>query len=446
MITITGSPSISSGGSISFNGSSQYLALASNAAFAFGTSDFTIETWIYPNNLSGRLWFFDSNTDNVDLNGNGGIYYYGSGGVYNSATNTVITVGAWHHIALVRASGTVTLYVNGSSVMSQNGIGYNSASNRAMEIAYSSSQGNGYFNGLMTNFRVVKGAAVYTSAFTAPTNPLTAITNTQLLLSVTSSGTLVTDSSTNNLTVTNTGSATYSSTTPIVSSAGGGIKITGGVSIQSEVVAVSSGSLLFSGSNYLSVAGGTGTSMGTSDFTWECWVYPTSSANYQAFIDTRTNPLSGGDTSGFYFGTNTGTLTPMYYTNGLQLASSRNITLNAWNHVALTRASGTVTIWVNGASGGTKSDTTNLTEQRVFIGSGGLGLYLTGRISNLRMAKGTVIYTTTFTPPTSPLTAISGTQLLLNTTNDANFLKDSSTNNFTVTNNGSVTSSSLNPF
>jgi hypothetical protein len=186
--------------------------------------------------------------------------------------------------------------------------------------------------------------------------------------------------------------------------------------------------------------------MSTGDFTWECWVYPTSSSGYQAFIDSRTNPLSGGDTTGFYFGTNINTLTPMYYTNGLQLASSINITLNAWNHVALTRNSGTVTLWVNGVSGGTKSDTTNLTEQRVFIGSGGLGLYLTGRISNLRIVKGTAVYTSAFTPPTTAVTAITNTQLLLNTTYDANFLKDNSTNNFTVTNNGSVTSSALAPF
>lgn len=64
----------------------------------------------------------------------------------------------------------------------------------------------------------------------------------------------------------------------------------------------------------------------------------------------------------------------------------------------------------------------------------------------------------TITPPTSALTNTQSagtnisaittgqTQLLLNTTNDANFLKDSSDNNFTVTNNGSVTSSALNPF
>jgi hypothetical protein len=208
------------------------------------------------------------------------------------------------------------------------------------------------------------------------------------------------------------------------------------------------GSAQFSGSNYLSVAGGSGTAMGTGDFTWECWVYPTSSSDYQCFIDTRTQPLEGGDNTGFFFGTNFNTLAPIYYTTSLQLESTESITLNAWNHVALTRNSGTVTLWVNGVSGGTQSNSTDLTEQRVLIGGDGLGaaLNLTGNISNLRMVKGTAVYTVPFTPPTAPLTAISGTQLLLTTPNDANFLVDSSTNNFTVTDNGAVTSSALTPF
>jgi len=139
------------------------------------------------------------------------------------------------------------------------------------------------------------------------------------------------------------------------------------------------------------------------------------------------------------------------------------MTLNAWNHVALTRNSGTVTLWVNGASGGTQSNSSNLTQQRVFVGGDGPGaaLNLTGYMSNLRMVKGVAVYQSTFAVPTVNLTAtqlanvngdpslaITGTQtsLLLNTYSGADFLTDASTNNFTVTNNGGVTSDTLTPF
>ena len=214
-LNITSPAAVINSGSLVFNGSNQYLNTPSSSAFAFGTNDFTMETWIYPTNLSGRLWFFSSNTDNVDLNGNGGIFYFGPGGLYYSATNTVISVGTWHHIALVRASGTITLYVNGSSVMSQNGIGYNSTSNRAIDIAYSASQGNGYFTGRMSNFRIVSGTALYTgSTITVPTTPLSAVSGTQLLLNTTNDANFLKDSSTNNFTVTNNGSVTSSALNP----------------------------------------------------------------------------------------------------------------------------------------------------------------------------------------------------------------------------------------
>ena len=210
------------------------------------------------------------------------------------------------------------------------------------------------------------------------------------------------------------------------------------------------GSAQFSGSNYLSVAGSADTAMGTGDFTWEAWVYPTSSSDYQAFIDTRTLPLAGGSTDGFYFGTNTGTLTPMYYTNSLQLASSVAMTLNAWNHVALTRSSGTVKLWVNGALGGSKADTTNLTQQRVFIGGASDGtstaLLLTGKITSLRIVKGSALYSTTFTPSPNPLLPVTGTKLLLTELTSGDLLKDTSPGNLTITNNGTVTWNSATPF
>jgi hypothetical protein len=201
------------------------------------------------------------------------------------------------------------------------------------------------------------------------------------------------------------------------------------------------GSAQFSGSNYLSVAGGTGTAMGTGNFTWECWVYPTSSSDYQTFIDTRTNPV-GGDTAGFYFGTDNNTLTPIFYTNELRLASSIDITLNTWNHVALTRLNGTATLWVNGVSGGTVADTTSLSEQRVYIG-GSTILPFTGYISNLRIVKGRALYINNFTPPTGTLTAVAGTQLLL--LNGTTEFIDGSSNQFTITNESSVTLSTTAP-
>ena len=66
-------------------------------------------------------------------------------------------------------------------------------------------------NGYMSNLRVVKGTAVYTSNFTPPTTPLTAIANTSLLLNVSNSGSMLLDSSSNRFAITNTGNVSWSS-------------------------------------------------------------------------------------------------------------------------------------------------------------------------------------------------------------------------------------------
>jgi len=83
----------------------------------------------------------------------------------------------------------------------------------AMTIG-SESTGSLPFNGLITNFRFVKGTAVYTTPFTPPAAPLTAISGTQLLLSANTSSSVLADSSANNFTVNNVNGATYSAATP----------------------------------------------------------------------------------------------------------------------------------------------------------------------------------------------------------------------------------------
>ena len=95
------------------------------------------------------------------------------------------------------------------------------------------------------------------------------------------------------------------------------------------------------------------------------------------------------------------------------------------------------------------SDTTNYsTASPLTIGdrfaSHPFGNYpVTGYISNFRMVKGTALYTSNFTPPATPLTAISGTTLL--TCQNPTTIVDNGPNAYTVTNT-SATADSISPF
>jgi hypothetical protein len=207
----------------------------------------------------------------------------------------------------------------------------------------------------------------------------------------------------------------------------------------------------FNGSTQrLSTTGSASTAMGTGDFTWECWIRPTASTGYQTFIDTRgySTGYSAVGTDGAVFGLDNNTLTPYYFSNsGAVITSTINLTLNAWTYVAVVRNSGTTTLYVNGVSGGSVAgDTTNLSAPYVNIGGvANLGPnYLTGQISNLRMVKGTAVYTSNFTVPTKPLTPITNTSLLVSM--GATPFIDTSTNAFTITNTGTVVTNNLSPF
>ena len=90
-----------------------------------------------------------------------------------------------------------------------------------------------------------------------------------------------------------------------------------------------------------------------------------------------------------------------------------------WNHIAYVSESSTVKkIYKNGVLRETittgASSHYGYDENDIFIGRRSDGYYRDSgmKISNLRIVKGTAVYTGAFTPPTSPLTAISGTSLL----------------------------------
>jgi hypothetical protein len=202
----------------SFNGSNQWLTLASNTAFNIFGGDMTVECWFNANSLANSPHLFafvqdSTNRESIYFSSSALIFYSSSGaGSGNRISTVALSTGVWYHMALVKSGSTFTLYLNGAAVGTSTTTQYSTA-NQSLQLGTYNSGGfaNDNFNGYMSNVRVVKGTAVYTGNFTPTTSPLTAITNTQLL---TLQNATIVDNSTNAFSITNTGSVTTSQAYP----------------------------------------------------------------------------------------------------------------------------------------------------------------------------------------------------------------------------------------
>ena len=162
------------GASGSFSGGN-YLTVPSNAAFQFGTGDFTIEAWIYLTADTSSSYAAIIDIRNSASN-NGAVMFAVKDGlqlaVYSDvllASTTTLSLYQWQHVALVRSSGVMQIYINGTS-----------ASNSVSDSSNKSQLGNVYigrvfdgahvgFSGYLDEVRITKGIARYTSSFTPPT-------------------------------------------------------------------------------------------------------------------------------------------------------------------------------------------------------------------------------------------------------------------------------------
>jgi hypothetical protein len=224
-----------SGGSILFNGTNQKLLLSGSADFQFGTNNFTIEGWFYTKSTDyQRLWCF-LDGDNVEIMGTN--IYYWNGDVVAQAGSGTLRLWSWFHIALVKLDGAVTVYYNGTAVITDS-TPFNSTTSRPLAICgelatdvdeVDPSGGpevgpDGWLNGYMTNFRILKGTALYTDDFNISYSPLTAISNTKLLLTVVDKAGVIADISGTSKTVTNFGGALYDGTSPLSTANNGVMK------------------------------------------------------------------------------------------------------------------------------------------------------------------------------------------------------------------------------
>ena len=186
------------GGSGYFDGTGDYLSVADNAAVDMGASDFTIECFVYLNETpSSADGIFAKRTNNtafagvlIYLNGTTVNFFAtlnGSSWGVSIASSIALSLYSWNHLAFTRNSNTWTLWVNGVSKGTATVSGTVPDNSSAFVIGAASSDGNAtnlFPSGYISDPRIVKGTAVYTSSFTPPTAPLTAITMKKLILSV----------------------------------------------------------------------------------------------------------------------------------------------------------------------------------------------------------------------------------------------------------------------
>jgi len=226
----TGSPTVSTSGSGSLVGVGGFgnnmivYPNSNNSSFAFGTSNFTIEFWMYASSFSNTPVLYDSRPSatqglypTILTDGSGNIYYYTNSA--NQITGSTLSINTWYHVAVTRSGSSTKMFVNGTQVGSTY-TDTNTYLNQYPFIASSGySIGSNYFTGAITNLRVNNTTAVYTSNFTAPTAPLTNISGTVLLLSCNSNAYL-TDSSSNSCLMRTAGPAQWSSLSPFTTGLG----------------------------------------------------------------------------------------------------------------------------------------------------------------------------------------------------------------------------------
>jgi hypothetical protein len=433
-VTVSGTPTwnqlspygtSTQGGSLYFNGTNTSLQTASSTGnFLFGNGNFTVEAWIYPQNITAyqyiaSVWgVVGGPGDNaqscwqIRINTSGNFEAVLNNGATTTAItgSTVLTLRQWQHVALVRSGNTVSLFVNGVNV---NTTTYTSTLNNVPTTQFVIGQqlpSSYYFNGYITNLRIVNGTALYTTTwFTPPTAalPIANSTQTVLLMDVASAGSYITDSSSYAQTFTVNGTLVYSPASPY------------------SPVALGGSAYLTGSSQYFSAASNSTYAPGTGDFTIEAWVYPTSLASW---IPIFQNDQVGTSTSDkFYFAWNNSNSTlgiGQHSTSNVAYASWTPIA-NTWYHLAAVRQAGTIKIFINGVQQTVTNSTlfasTSFGQNGAAVGGMSSPYYLTGYITNLRYIVGLAQYGQSFTPVTTQaLSAVPGTVLLMNMTSSGN--------------------------
>jgi hypothetical protein len=423
-----------------------------------GAGNFTIEFWVYA--ISGNTLYCWSSDQHYAMSWN----YGGAGGnrigIWASSTGSswnifnadgggngistgTLSPNTWTHIALVRNGSAWTLYLNGTSAWT--------GSSSATIVTRSTDTfripgpwpagGPVLFSGYISNFRIVKGAALYTGTFVPSTTPLTTTSQnattatTSLLLNFSNLG-VIDNSSFRN-----------------------GVSTIGDAKISTAVKRFGTGSLYFDGTgDSLYIPWSANLELGSDDFTIEFWVYAISGNTLYCWSSDQHYAMSwnyagaNANRIGIWASTTGSSWNIFNADGGGNGISTGTLSPNTWTHVALVRNGSAWTLYLNGTSAWTGSSSATIVTRNTdtfrIAGpwpAGGPSSF-NGYLDDFRITKGVARFASTlknFIPSTAVLTqtsqgATAATTSLLLTAQNSNLIDNTFKNNFTIV--GNVTS------
>jgi len=336
-------------------------------------------------------------------------------------TSAAVNMGTWNHVAVTRLGSTFTMWLNGNSVgtgttaTTQSYLAINtSIGNRYGTSNVIGATGESYYKGYISNARITKGLAVYTSNFTPSFAPLTTSSNTGFLGCQCMN---MLDNSGNNLYTFNSSDTRVEPIHPFSGTF-------------TPTRSTTSGSLL-GGSAYFDGSGDNITLPGNDlyapqaneDFTIECWVkFNTIPGSVTGFLGT-----DNAGTRGWLFLWNSTNSRIEFYAGSsggatYDLVSDMNVLqsprANVWYHLAVTRQNSTIRSFANGVL--TATATSSLAVNRATLNPLVVGsrtattLYTNCNIAGVRILRGSCQYVSNFAPPTTPPQTLASSSLTLN--------------------------------
>ena len=399
--------------SLEFNTSGDHLTIPTNTQFqkwspndnwlGYAPSPFTVECWVYLNSFDTSnlpfIWSAHDSSGAPEISFDSSRNPTWKWGNTNRITSSIaVALTTWTHIAITRDHGTTKMYVDGvlaGSVADTTNYEIHDGGDRAYQwfMGAQREAPAKRLNGYVSQFRITQGRSLYpfflkreafttTTAFQDGRTVGNSGADTKLIALTTS--TLTTDAS-------GTGK-TIASAASINTNGLWGPPT--GYAVYTDI------------GNHVTIASHADFAFGTGDFTVELFFLPAAVTQMTVFdmgAQSAWSPSIRCNSNGVID----------YFANGsARISSSQNSYIATPNagakfvHAAVSRVSGVTRLFVDGRHEGSDfTDTNTYVAGTIYLGRNADSntAHHYGYVSNLRVIKGTGLYTGNFTPPTGEI-------------------------------------------